>query len=265
MGFFRKNKSDLESNSYLSKSSIQIRSMVITAMLLALYIIFAAIGNLYFKMTFLASFLNLDISLIFLIPLVFICRWQWWMFAAIAGGLANFIWAGVGGYIGAIYNVVLNVITLSFVFLLKFLLFDKQNKKAINEDANNLVNNNQSERLKYWKIVAICIISFAYSILVNCVLNGIIFTPLYMNLYMPKSFVSVSFIEVEKIYNNTNNSDARAMLLYIPNYWTGIFALYSAFNGIKFSIVFLVLIPILIMLDKTNIVNRYFGKNTKLN
>lgn len=244
------------SNSFYSKNSIRIRSMVITAMMLALYIIFSWIGNQFFNLAFLASFLNLDISLIFLIPLVFICNWRWWLFAAIVGGAADFLYAGAGAWIGAIYNIVLNVTTLSFIFLLKFWIID--NNFFIKE------NNNQKNYLNIFlkfesKAFIVCFISFLFSVFINCLLNGLIFTPLYMNLYLSYIFPNAWFINVENIYNSSSGAEARWFLLFIPDYWTGIFALYSAFNAIKFGIVLILIYPILLLLFKTDIANNYFG------
>ncbi|MDE7075329.1 MAG: hypothetical protein K2O21_01680 [Malacoplasma sp.] len=244
-------------NSFYSKNSIRIRSMAITAMMLALYIIFAWIGNQFFHLAFLASFLNLDISLIFLIPLVFICNWRWWLFAAIVGGVSTFMYAGAGAWIGAVYNIVLNVVTLSFVFWLKIWIIDKNYffKK---------INNQKKENLKFlfkfeFKAGLISIITFVFSVFINSLLNGLIFTPLYMNFYFSDIFPNAWFIDVQNIYNSSFGENARWFLLFIPDYWSGVFALYSAFNAIKFGVVILLIYPILLLLFKTNLASDYFG------
>lgn len=244
-----KNNTDCENNlngSFL-KNSIKIRSMTITAMMLALYIIFAYIGNEFFHLTFLNSFLNLDISLTFLIPLVFFCSSQYWLFAGTIGGVANLIWAGTGGWIGAVYNIVLNLVLLSFVFLLKFLFFSNIKNK---QDVRTFTPTSISVRF-----FLICLISYIFMIFINCILNGVLFTPLYINQYFNSK--TISFIEISK-----NPDLFKVFTLGIENYWKGIFAVYSAFNAIKFGVVFLIVYPILLTLFvKTNIVKNYFGKN----
>lgn len=226
--------------------SYSIRSMCITAIMLALYMIFCYIGNTFFSLAFLADFLKLDFSLVFLIILVFVCKWQWWLFAGIVGGLANFLWGGSSsGYIGPLFNVVLNILTLSFLFLMKFVFIPK--------DINTLKQTKNKFHFGIeLRILVICIITFFYSILINCLLNGIIFTPLYMQLYY--HYDSVWFIDVAKKYNKNPN----ALLLFIPDYWTGIFALYSAFNAIKFGLVLTMSFALLILRYRTNIVDNYF-------
>lgn len=241
-------------------TSYSIRSMVITAILLALYIIFCYVGNTFFHLTFLANFLNLDFSLVFLIILVFICKWQWWLFAGIVGGLANFLWAGVGGYVGVIFNIILNLTTLSFVFLMKHFFIERCVSNNKLNQVTNTVNDSLNHKKKSFKkihgielrILTICVITFIYSIILNCLLNGILFTPLYMQLYHMTQ--SAWFIETAKEYNANPN----ALLLFIPDYWTGIFTLYSAFNAIKFGLVLSLSFVLLVLRYKTNIVDNYF-------
>lgn len=238
--------------------SYSIRSMVITAVLLALYIIFCYLGNTFFHLTFLSSFLNLDFSLVFLILLVFICNWQRWLFSGIVGGLANFIWAGTGGYIGVIFNIVLNVTTLSFVFLMKCIFIPKningkfiKSKLFIDEQEKIKDSINTKNFGIELRILIICSITFVYSLITNCLLNGIIFTPLYMQYYLN---MSAWFIKTAKEYNANPN----AFLLFIPDYWTGIFTLYSIFNSIKFGLVLTLSFLLLVLRYKTKIVNNYF-------
>ncbi|MDE6429252.1 MAG: hypothetical protein K2K18_01930, partial [Malacoplasma sp.] len=246
-------------NSFYSKNSIRIRSMVITAMMLSLYIIFAWLGNQFFNLAFLANFLNLDISLLFLIPLVFICNWRWWLFAAIMGGVSTFMYAGAGVWIGAVYNIVLNLVTLSFIYLLKIFIVDNNYfLKRAKDKKNNLLK----VFFKFeFQAGLIAVITFIFSVFINCLLNGLIFTPLYMNLYLNNIFPNAWFIDVENIYNSSSGQEARWFLLFIPNYWTGIFALYSAFNAIKFGIVLILIYPVLLLLFKTNLASDYFGIN----
>lgn len=242
-------------NSNISKNSLLIRSMVISAMLLSLYIIFAYIGNQFFRLAFLASFLNLDISLIFLIPLVFICSARYWIFVGVVGGLANFLWQGTGGWVGSVYNVVLNLILLSFVHLLKFIFIDLaiklRSKKTLRD--KEAIDYKFSNKDFSVRIFLICLISFIFMILINSLLNGLLFTPLYISQYSKEP---PNFIEIQKKPNVFI-----AYTLGITNYWAGIFALYSAFNAIKFGIVFSVVFPVLtLLLIKSNIVQNYFGQ-----
>lgn len=233
--FKNTNKKDKEFKSVLSNETIRIRSMTITSIMLGFYAIFAFFGNSYFPIPFLGNFLNMDISLVFLIPLVFICNAKWWLSAAVISGFFNFLWAGAGGYVGALFNIVLNTLTLTSFFISKCLIIKKLTNIKL-------------------RILILLFVNLLTVILMNCTLNGLFFTPLYWMTY--QIIKTPFFIEASNVYNNSDS--LKSWLLFIPDYWTGIFGLYSAFNLLKFGVICLLLFPILIVIYKSNIVNSYF-------
>lgn len=221
---------------FWSKDSVKTKSMTLSAMSLSFYTIFAFIGNTYFPLPIFGNFLNLDISLVFLIPLAFMCSVKWWFTSAFLSGFFNFLWAGAGGWIGAIFNVMVNVFTLFVFWGLKKLI----------------IKNNKEKLLKI-KIALVIFISTIICILFNCVINGILFTPLYWWSYQ---IGPASFIEMEKIYNSTES--LHGYLLFIPKYWPAIFATYGSFNLLKFGLVGILLFPLIIIMYKSKIIYRYW-------
>ncbi|MDE5774795.1 MAG: hypothetical protein K2H51_00490, partial [Malacoplasma sp.] len=85
------------------------------------------------------------------------------------------------------------------------------------------------------------------------------------NLYFDGIFPNAWFIDVQNIYNSSFGEGARLFLLFIPDYWSGVFALYSAFNAIKFGVVIVLIYPILLLLFKTNLASDYFGVTKRSN
>lgn len=236
--FFKSKKASSKSIQIVSNETIRIRSMTLTSVMLGFYLIFAFFCNTYLPIPFLGGFLNFDISLFFLIPLVFICSSKWWVSAGIIGGLMCFIWAGSGGWVGAIFNIVVNLLTLGSFFVLKIVFIDLTSKKFL-----------------VFKLLLILFLSLIIIIFINCLLNGLIFTPLYWWTY---SIIKIpSFVEAENTYNS--NDSLRVWLLFVPKYWDGIFALYSAFNLLKFGVISILMFPLLLIMYKSNIVNNYFN------
>lgn len=223
----------------ISDNAVRLRSMTITAVCLAFYAIFAFFCNTYLPLPFLANFLNLDISLVFLIPLVFICPIKWWISSSLISGFFNFLWASSGGWVGALFNVIVNFTTLLvFYFLNIFLLERKKNKK----------------HFVFYLILSL-IIALVVLVLFNCFINGIFFTPLYW--WSFGIITSPSFLFAQQAYESYDS--LKVWLLFIPNYWDGIMTLYSIFNSLKFGITFVLLFPLLIVIFKSKIVNHFYS------
>lgn len=219
-------------------NSLRIRSMTICSILLSFYCIFSFFCNSYFPIPFLGSFLNLDISLVFLIPIVFICKKEWWISSAIISGLFNFLWSGIGGWVGAIFNILVNIFTLTSFWIVKILIFKKDGKEV------------KYLKTKILLSLFVCLILIT---LFNCIINGFIFTPLY---WWTFSIINQpSFILAQQAYES--DESMKVWLLFFDNYWDGIFALYSAFNFLKFGVVFVILFPVIIILYNSKIIQEY--------
>lgn len=214
--------------------SLRIKKMVITSIFIALSIITSFSTN-FISLPFLASFLTLDISLIFIIALLVITSYYWALFAGITLGCFSFIWSS-GIWIGAVFNIIVNVFTITIIWI-----FDKYVFKNIK---------NYWLKWGYNLISTLIIITFSFTLL-----NGILFQPLWW-WFFNTPLKSISFIEAEFLYNN--NFISHAFLLWMPNYWSGIFALYTSFNLFKFSIVFLIAFPAINVLIKSGMIEKYF-------
>lgn len=233
-------KKEIENNYLISHRTILIRSMCVTGLLLGLSIITNMTTDLI-KLTFLGSFLSLDLSLIFIIPIVFICKFRWGFFAAFLLGCFSFIHSGFSSWVGPLFNIMINIFVVSIIYIFYFVLFKniKINKKI--------------------KLIFSLILSFIFIILFSCLINGLIFTPLYVSLYSQNN-IYASFLELQKIENYPIYAP---YVLGIKNYWLGIFAIYSSFNAIKFSIVLLFTYISVSWLLKNKIVDKYFYKTDK--
>lgn len=192
------------------------------------------LGNTYFPISFLGNYLNLDLSLVFIIPLIFACGLYWSNFAGIVCALFVFAWSANGGWIGVIFNIVVNVAIINFIYLIYFVCLKK------------------TKLIFYIKLLITFVLTLIFMMLFCSATNGILFTPLYWQWY--GYMKTISFIEAEKIYNQ----NPTIWLLYIPNYWGGIFALYSSFNAFKFATVFIILYPALCSLIRAKIIDKYF-------
>lgn len=218
----------------ISPVTLKIRKMTLTACFLAIAILMSYIGNTYMPLSFLGNYLNLDISLVFIIPIIFACGLYWSNFAGIVAALFIFAWQGDGVWIGPVFNIVVNIVIVNLIYLLYFQCFKKINLSF------------------YIKLLITFIVMWIFLIIFCSFINGILFTPLYWQYF---GFIKTpSFIDAEKSYNQNPN----IYLLYIPTYWAGIFGLYSIFNGLKFGIVFVILYPVLVGLIKANVFDKYF-------
>lgn len=237
----------------LTKQTSKIRAMTITSCLLAASILISFISN-FIKISFLGDFLTLDLSLVFIIPLIFICNVYWSLLSGVICGLFSFAWSA-GLWIGPLLNITVNILTILLVYLFYFKVFriikNKQIKKTIVN--NKVVFNLNNYFYFYIKLIITLLLTLIITTLVMAFLNGIVFTPLYWWAY--NLLDSPSFVIANKWYKDNGPN---LYLLYLPDYWSGIFGLYTSFNVFKLSIVFiLVYFPITIIV-KSDLANKYF-------
>lgn len=217
-------------------ANIHIKHMVITSIFLALAIL-TSFGTNFIKISFLGDFLSLDISLVFIIPLIFTCSYYWACLGSIALSLFTFLWPG-NIWIGVVFNVIANFTFVSLVWLFKHIFKKKKN-----------INNS-----------ILLIINLSLSIIISSIfftfLNGILFQPLWWWFFRVTD--TIFFVEVAKQYNF--GVIPHIYLLWIPDYWSGIFALYMAFNLFKFVIVSLITFIAITFIWKSNLIERSFNK-----
>lgn len=209
-------------------SSLVTKKIAITSVFLSLAMIFSFLSTLM-PLPFLASFLNLNLSSIFLAIIMLLVNFYYSVFAIFITSLLVFANPGPALWVGVLVNFFSNLIFISVLYLVNKLfinkIFDKDNCQEIKHNSGlNLKWHYASE------IIAVITTSFILS-----TLNGLIFTPLFW--YSARLLIglsSPSFIEAMRIYNSSQSSSI--LMLGIPNYWAGIYALYMAFNLFNFSI-----------------------------
>ncbi len=203
--------------------------------MLALAIIFAYLSSLIRIPFFSSLSLTIDISIVFLIPVIYISSIGSALTLAVSLSLIHFIWNSTN-WIGIIFLTIINIFTIIiFTFFNWLLNLTKLKTKKV-------------KWLIIW-ILIIPIFMFIFS-----AINGILITPLYW--WWFRAVKTVNFIEVAKYYNS--NSNLRFFLLFINDYWTGIFSLYSLFNLIKFSLVAFFAIPLLIFFQNNLFTKKMF-------
>lgn len=211
--------------------------LVFSSGMLGLGIIFSYFSN-WVKIPFFSQLsLTIDLSIIFIIPVIFLCSLAWALSNAAILSLLNFIWNG-SNWIGIIFLLLVNLVTVLLFYLL-YIIFNKTK-----------IRNKKFKWLVIWVFVIIL------NTIIFTVLNGIIFTPLYWWWYANGQF-PLNFIEVQKIYNSTNY--LQIYLLGIPDYWSGIWSLYTIFNLIKFILTAIFSIPVLIFFQINPLTKIFFN------
>ncbi|QMT98747.1 hypothetical protein H3143_01265 [Mycoplasma tullyi] len=204
--------------------------------MLALAIIFAYLSSLV-KIPFFSSLsLTIDISIVFLIPVIYISSIYSAVALSITLSLIHFIW-NASNWIGIIFLTIINIFTILIFAFLNWLL----NKTKLKD-----------KKVK-WLVIWILIIPIL--MVLFSAINGILITPLYW--WWFRAVRTINFIEVAKFYNSSPN--LRFFLLFINDYWTGIFALFSLFNLIKFSLVAFFAIPMLTFFQNNLFTKKMFN------
>ncbi|ADK87200.1 MPN527 family putative ECF transporter permease subunit [Mycoplasmoides pneumoniae] len=199
------------------KEQHQLFNLSFSAMMLALALIASFVSH-FISIPFLSALkLTIDISSVFLIACAFFVSYSWALVITVALSLCSFIWDG-NNWIGILTLTIANFAIVSFTRLY-FHIFAQI-------------------KLRWLWVFSLATLS---NTLLLTTLNGLLITPLYWYWfgYVP----TANFVEVAKIYNKTPYF--HFFLFGVPNYWVGIFALYSLFNVIKFTLVSLIGVPVM--------------------
>ncbi|WP_027123867.1 MPN527 family putative ECF transporter permease subunit [Mycoplasmoides pirum] len=232
--WFKKNKKKEKQNQFTNNFKL-----VFCACMLGISTLFAFIGT-FIKIPFFAQMsLDIDISIIFIIPIIFICSLKWALLSGFINAILHFAW-NASNWIGILILLISNLLTILIFSFFKY-----------------IVEKNENIKPKKTKWIYIWFLSIIFLTLFLTILNGILFTPLYWWWISPGLFTNINFIETSKIYNE--NPNLHIYLLGIPNYWAGIFGLYSFFNLIKFVLISLFSIPILIFFQKYSMTSNLFN------
>ncbi|WP_208895079.1 MPN527 family putative ECF transporter permease subunit [Ureaplasma diversum] len=157
------------------------------------------------------SFLSLDFSLACLSVLVFKVRYKYILLATILLCISNLMHSS--NWVGLLV-VSLNNLLFMHLLILFYHLYYLRVKKQI------MIH-----------LSIIFFISSVITLLFNVIMNGILYTPLYW--YSFNLIKNPSILAAKTFYEQKPN----LYLLYIPDYWAGIFTLYTIFNLIKYSVV----------------------------
>ncbi|MGL4647154.1 MAG: MPN527 family putative ECF transporter permease subunit [Mycoplasmoidaceae bacterium] len=188
--------------------NLTIKKIVWVAMFLVLGILFSYASN--FIPFFAFGFLKIDISIIFFLVPISLVGYRSSIFIIIIIGITNIAWSTTA-FIGPLILIISNIVFVTCYFLL-----------------------NKIIKIKHAKLINLIVATLVCSFIIT-LLNGIFFTPLFINFFTDVK--TISFIEISNNYNNGLWYDKlKFFLMFIPDYWGGIFALYIGFNLLKFGI-----------------------------
>lgn len=210
-------------------------NIALSGIFLALVLIFQFLSSQFFSVF---GFLNINFTVVFIIVLYLATNYKY----ALAMLVLRFLISpAVGsGYtiIGILGHFILLISDLSYIiiFVVFHVIFIKYSKVNI-----------------YLNIA----ISFSIATILNAlwmsILNGLIFTPLYLSL------ISKGTLPANFIYYVENPSEFN--VFGINSYWGNIFALYLAFNLINFTLVSFITSTVTIALLKAKIIQEKVVKN----
>ncbi|MGL5640301.1 MAG: MPN527 family putative ECF transporter permease subunit [Mycoplasmoidaceae bacterium] len=207
--------------------NIPVKKISFLSMILSLGVVFNYIST--FIPFFIFSFLNVDLSVAFLL-LAFSLYGYWSaFFMCFAIGLFSIFWSTTG-IIGPIILIVSNLSFISIYFLIS----------------------------KIIKIKNLEILNLFFSIIINAIflaiLNGMIFTPIFLNMFT--DIKTINFVEITNNYNSGLwYEKLKVYFMFIPDYWLGIFSLYISFNLFKFLIGGITFIIFKKIIEKNNLLN----------
>ncbi len=208
--------------------------MTISGIMLGFSIAVMWLGQTFFKWGA-VTYLNIDVSIVFVIPLLWIANKKYAYSVGILQGLMSFVMTGgnasFGGWVGPIILISTNVLLLTLAWLI-YPLVKKIKMKII------------------WQIILLYVIIALLISLLLVTLNGVLLIPVYSYIYAGVSPGDASIMNFSSLWNENDSvlSDARWLLLDIPNYWTGIWSIFAPFNLAKYGIVSFLLINIHFML-----------------
>ncbi|MGL5246036.1 MAG: MPN527 family putative ECF transporter permease subunit [Mycoplasmoidaceae bacterium] len=207
--------------------NIPVKKISVLSMLLSLGVIFNYVST--FIPFFAFAFLNVDLSVAFVL-LAFSLYGYWSaFFMCFAIGLFSIAWSTTG-IIGPMILIVSNLSFISIYFLISKLI----------------------------KIKKIEILNVIISIIINAIflsiINGIIFTPIFLNMFT--DIKTINFIEIANNYNSGLwYEKLKIYFMFIPDYWLGIFSLYTSFNLFKFLIGGIAFIIFKKIIEKNDLLN----------
>ncbi|MGL5591649.1 MAG: MPN527 family putative ECF transporter permease subunit [Mycoplasmoidaceae bacterium] len=207
--------------------NIQVKKISFISMLLSLGVVFNYIST--FIPFFAFTFLNVDLSVAF-IMLAFSFYGYWSaFFMSVAIGLLSIAWSTTG-IIGPIILIISNLSFISIYFLVSQLI----------------------------KMKKLTMLNIFISIIINAVflaiINGMIFTPIFLNMFT--DIKTINFIEIANNYNSGLwYEKIKVYLMFIPDYWLGILSLYTSFNLFKFLIGGIAFILFKKIIEKNDLLN----------
>lgn len=201
--------------------------LVFSAGMTGLALLFS-IASTFLKLPFFSQLsLTFDFSLVFYLPIIFVCSLSWALLSSLTVSILNFAW-NASNWIGILFLICVNLFCLLvFTGIVKIINIHKKIRK---------------KKIK-WLISWIILIIFC--IVFYSLINGLFFTPLYWWWYTGGQLFTPNFLEVQAIYNSNKIPGLHVYLLGINDYWTGIWSLYPLFNFIKFSASAFVSIPVM--------------------
>lgn len=198
-------------NIWLSKNRSKYFSLVFTAMTLSLSLLFSLISN-FMPFILGAAFLRIDIGMVFIFLTFIISKWKYGLTVLVANFIIHPILPGTNisfielFYIGKLIYIITSLFYIS-IFIFCYKIF---NKKHI--------------------LLSLIISIFSTTIIVT-LLNGVIFTPIFLYL-ISNGFYSINFIELMQQYTTSNLN----LIFITSNYWGGISLVYGLFNLFLLSI-----------------------------
>lgn len=206
---------------------ISVKKISISAMLLSLAVIFNYIST--FIPFFAFAFLNVDLSIAFVLLSFHLIGYLNSFFICFAIGLFSIGWSTTG-VIGPLILIISNLTFITIYFI-----------------SSKLIRGQKLQILNLFNAIIFNSILLAF-------LNGLFFTPLF--LYVFTDVKTINFIEISNNYNSGLWFEKlKIYFMFITNYWLGTFSLYISFNLFKFLIGGIAFIILKNMIERNDLLN----------
>ncbi|MGL5205682.1 MAG: MPN527 family putative ECF transporter permease subunit [Metamycoplasmataceae bacterium] len=179
--------------------------LVFSALMLSLSLISATISNII-PFILGSSFLRLDFGIAFISLAFFISGWRWGIITLISNFLIHPLLPGTNIGLIDLFFVGKTIFVITCLFFVIFIAI-----------GNKL--------LKKRNYVFSLTFSIFLTTIIMTILNGIIFTPIFLNIISNNNF-SLDFIELMEQYESSSLS----IIFILPNYWGGVALVYGVFN-----------------------------------
>lgn len=195
----------------LIKNKSKFFPLVFSSLMLSLSLICAMISNVI-PFVFGASFLRFDVGIAFISMAFFVSGWKYGLLVLLSNFIIHPFLPGTNiGFIELfLIGKTIFFITCSFYVLTTFIGF-------------KIIKKNNS--------FFVFLISIITTTTVMTALNGLIFTPIFLNL-ISNGGLSMNFIELMEQYK----SSFLPSLFIAPDYWGGIVLVYGSFNLVSLSV-----------------------------